>query len=167
MPPVMERSLAMSDSRVPAEALSPQHLASLVRQKRSLLEQLRTLCENQKQTIEADDAERLLRILTAKQKLLSGLERIEQELAPFRDQDPETRPWKSEQERQACRADVQASEKLWETILELESLCGKELEERRQALAKRLSAAQAQSNARQAYLNTAPSVTSQFDCRAE
>ena len=167
MPPLMERRLAMSDSRVSDERLSPQHLASLVRQKRSLLEQLQTLCENQKQTIEADDAERLLRILTAKQKLVSGLERIERELAPFRDQDPETRPWGSEQERQACRADVQASERLWEGILELEAWCGKELEERRQALAQRLTAAQAQTNARQAYLSTAPTMPAQFDCRAE
>ena len=167
MPRVMERRLVMSDARVPAQGLSPQHLASLVRQKRSLLEQLQTLCENQKETIQADDAERLLRILTAKQKLLSGLERIEQELTPFRDQDPETRPWRSEQEREACRADVQASERLWEGILELETWCGKELEERRQALAERLSAAQAQTNARQAYLSAAPSVPAQFDCRAE
>lgn len=160
---------AMESSRDvrPGDRLETCRLAVLVKRKRALLEQLQQLCHRQAETIDRADAERLLRILTAKHKLLSGLEHVERELDPYRQQDPQSRQWASEAERESCRSDARACESLWNEIIDLEERCGGELTRQRAAVAEQLAQVRGQSQAQSAYLNTPVPSACQFDCRAE
>ncbi len=160
---------AMESSRDvrPGDRLETRRLAALVKQKRALLEQLQQLCQRQAETIDRADAERLLRILTAKHKLLSSLQQVERELDPYRQQDPQSRQWPSEAEREACRSDAQVCESLWNEIIDLEERCGGELKRQREAVAEQLAQVRGQSHARSAYLNTPVPAPCQFDCQAE
>ncbi len=149
------------------QSMETCELASLVRRKRLVLEQLQAICERQRGLIESGETQRLLRVLTAKQKLLNGLQAIERLLDPYREQDPETRGWVSEEAREACRRDVAACTTIWAGLLELEQRCGAMLETRRGEVAAQLTQVQGAANVRSAYLNSHAPLPSQLDLQAE
>ncbi|MCA9644068.1 MAG: hypothetical protein KC492_25420, partial [Myxococcales bacterium] len=76
-----------------SEPLSTDRLAKLVCQKRQVLQQLRQVAVRQGELIGQEDVSTLLKLLATKQALLSGLQKLERALEPFRGQDPEDRPW--------------------------------------------------------------------------
>lgn len=100
--------------------LSTERLARLVAQKRQVLEQLRTVAARQGELLTAGDSGELLRLLSAKQQLMAGLQKVERMLAPFRDQDPARRDWPTPAARAACADDAQACARLLTEVLELE-----------------------------------------------
>ena len=53
-------------------------------------------------------------------KLLGQMQQLEQGLAPFRDEDPDQRPWPSPAAREKCRSDADRSEQLLAEIMQLE-----------------------------------------------
>src|SRR4051812_15511589 len=95
-------------------------LSERLEQKLELLSQLRDLGLHQAALIRAGDMTQLLKLLSAKQRLLAALQSLERALDPFRHEDPETRVWTS---AAACQRSAQIAaecEELLRTIVEEE-----------------------------------------------
>ncbi|MCA9239284.1 MAG: hypothetical protein KDA37_03755 [Planctomycetales bacterium] len=103
-----------------SEPLSTDRLAKLVCQKRQVLQQLRQVAVRQGELIGQEDVSTLLKLLATKQALLSGLQKLERALEPFRGQDPEDRPWPTPADRAACAADAADCARLLEEVIQLE-----------------------------------------------
>jgi hypothetical protein len=142
-------------------------LAKLIDRKLQVLNQLHQLSLRQVQFVEQGDVSSLIGLLAAKQRLLHPLQSIEDGLAPYRDQDPDGRAWRSPQHRQRTREVVDQCESVLRDIVRLETLCEQELVRRRDVTAAQLRGAQDAAQAVQAYATAAPSVTTQFDVSSE
>jgi hypothetical protein len=116
-------------------------LSDRIEQKLALLEQLRDLGRRQLALIEAGDLTRLLKLLSAKQRLLAALQSLERELDPFRSEDPEARVWTSPTHRQKCAQNAAACEELLRSIVEQERQSEAEMIVRRDEAAARLDGA--------------------------
>jgi flagellar biosynthesis/type III secretory pathway chaperone len=79
---------------------STETLKQLLEGKHECLQTLRALGVRQIEQIDAGDMSTLMRILSAKQSLLANLQQIEQDLQPYKAEQPETRVWKSPADRQ-------------------------------------------------------------------
>ena len=75
-------------------------LANLIDQKHSVLLQLHELSRRQLRLIDENNISDLLCLLSAKHSLLMQLQRVEDQLNPFRHQDPELRSWRDPADRQ-------------------------------------------------------------------
>ena len=78
-------------------------LAALVAAKLKILELLAQLARKQLALADRGESTDLLKLLAAKQTVLSQLQHIERRLDPFRSQDPEARVWRSPADRQRCQ----------------------------------------------------------------
>lgn len=112
---------------------STKHLAALIHQKHDLLTRIKGMVQRQGESIGERKIVELMPLLTAKQKLLDELHAIEAKLNPFRDQDPETREWESEQTRLECAELVETNRTMLKAILEEEQRCERALQEQRSA----------------------------------
>jgi flagellar biosynthesis/type III secretory pathway chaperone len=126
-------------------------LARLIDSKLRVLAQLREITLRQAPLIAADDARTLLRVFAAKQKLLEEIQRLDQELEPFRSQDPEERKWRTPELRAKCAAAAERCRQLVEEIKASELRDRSGLIERRDGIARRLEEAHAAAAAREAY----------------
>lgn len=131
--------------------LATDTLTALVRQKLDCLNQLWRLSGQQNELIEGGDISQLLKVLAAKQRLLNNLQVTEQQLNPFRDDDPEQRTWRSQEDRQHCAAMIEACEQLLAKVMQHEQQCEGQLRHRRDEAAQRLQGAHVASQARDAY----------------
>ena len=134
-----------------AVAKTTEQLAKLVSAKRQVLKIVVQLGVRQVEMIEAGQVEDLLKLLAAKQTVLSQLQALERELAPYRDDDPERRDWTSPAARAACQAEASEANALIARSLELEKRAETLMVSRRDAAEQTLSAFQAASDARVAY----------------
>ncbi|MGQ9575368.1 MAG: hypothetical protein ACUVUC_08620 [Thermoguttaceae bacterium] len=123
----------------------------LVRRKRRCLEHLAAMGEQQLQLVRRGSVTELLDLLAAKQQLLFQLERIERQLDPFRNQDPNQRLWRSADQRQQCAAAISDCEKLLARIIAQEKQSETELTRRRDQLAARLEQTWSAGEARALY----------------
>ena len=130
-------------------------LAELITRKRKILEQVNVLTQMQPETIEKGDTGRLLHVLAAKDRLLNDLQSVERELAPFRDQEPEDRVWRSVDDRMRCRAEAEQCEAILKEVMVTEQACERKLVDRRDRTATQLHAANDASRARTAYASDA------------
>ena len=130
-------------------------LAQLIAKKHDVLDQLRQLARRQAQLITEGEMVKLLAILASKQMLLSELQRIERALDPFREQDPDSRRWRSAEDRLRTRQLVERCQGLLDEIMLLEKQGETELLQRRDAAAQRLQGMHTASEARSAYLQPA------------
>ncbi len=137
-------------------ALETDVLAELIGEKRQSLSQWRDMGRRQLELIEAGDVAAVLDVLAAKQRLLAKVQRIEKQLDPFRDQDPESRQWRTPEDRRLCAEQVRQCEKLWREIVTQEKCSEGALIKRRDEAATRLQGAHHAAQARGAY--TAPPV---------
>ncbi len=126
-------------------------LAKLVDQKRRLLEQLLAVGRRQGELIGEGDIASLLKLLTAKQQLIAALRSVEQSLAPFHTEDPDTRQWPSPQHRTACAADSATCERLLAEVIALEKEQEGQMVRRRDGVAERLQKTQSAHAASAAY----------------
>jgi hypothetical protein len=126
-------------------------LSDRIEQKLSLLGQLRDLGRRQAALIEAGDLTQLLKLLSAKQRLLVALQSVERELDPFRDENPERRVWMSPAHRQRCAQNAAACEALLCSIVEQERQSEAQMKLRRDAAAARLDGAHSVAAAQRAY----------------
>ena len=140
-----------------------QQLAALISQKHECLCRLRDIGLRQYQLVEEEDVETLLRLLATKQRLIEGLQQIEKQLDPFRQDDPELRQWASPADRKACAEVASRCESLLEEIVSQERRSEAELKQRRDRVAKQLDSAQESSVARHAYTGQSHRVSSGFD----
>lgn len=126
-------------------------LADLIRAKRSCLVQVRDMGRKQFELIDDGEMTALLDLLAAKQRLINQLQRIENALAPFRQQDPHQRVWRSEPDRLRCAEDIEQCESLLHEIISQER-CGEGmLTRRRDEAAARLQGSHLASCAQGAY----------------
>jgi len=134
--------------------LSTDQLAQLIKDKHDCLTQLHKLVGEQAARIDAGDMTHLLKILAAKQQVLSALQNVERQLDPFRDQDPQKRRWRSAEDRQRCARLVQRCEVILSDIIRREKLGEAQLTKRRDETATLLQGMHHASRTRGAYRNS-------------
>lgn len=130
-------------------------LAELIRGRLACLTRLRDMGRKQIELVEGGQTTELLDLLAAKQRVFGDLQRIERQLAPFRDQDPDQRRWRTTDQRQECARQLDECDALLREIVTREKQSGRELTRRRDDLAAQLEGMRRAGRARGAY--TAPS----------
>ena len=128
-------------------------LAELISAKLKILQQVNVRTGRQPEIITGGDTGRLLHVLAAKERLLNDLRHLETRLEPYRDQDPDSRVWKSPEDRAQCRAESEQCAAILKEIMHIEKKCEEDLVKRRDLTAQRIHAAHDASRARTAYAN--------------
>lgn len=131
--------------------MDTNQLATLIKQKYEVLTQLRQLADRQTEIIATSDMTRLLALLATKQGLLQQMQRIETQIDPFREQDPESRLWPSNECRMQTRAAAERCEALLAEIMSREKQCEGDLIVRRDKIAERLQGMHNGTHAASAY----------------
>jgi hypothetical protein len=147
--------------------LETERLSDVISRKRACLVQLGDLGQRQADLIEGDDMTELLKVLAAKQHLIGSLQGIERELAPFRDQDPEERQWRTPEDRARCAHEANLCRQLLAEIVIQEKQSEGRLAERRNEAARRLRLAHAASQACGAYQSDTRTNTGMLDVMSE
>lgn len=126
-------------------------LATLLAQKYECLSGLHELGRRQAELIETGDIGQLLLLLAEKQRSIGRLQELEQQLNPFRGQEPESRVWRSADTRQQCAGLIERNETLLREILAQERGGEEHLRRRRDETAARLEVVHSAHHARGAY----------------
>jgi hypothetical protein len=134
-------------------ATSTDKLAELVGSKHDCLCALKELSRQQAELISGGDLGSLMKLLAAKQRYINELRQIDRLLEPFRQQDPEQRPWPSIELRQQCAQQAKRCETLLREIVAQEERCDAILRRRRDETAQQLQGMHQASQARAAYHN--------------
>lgn len=142
-------------------------LANLIDQKHAVLLQLRELSQRQLGMIDENNMSDLLNLLSAKHSLLSQLQRVEGQLDPFRQQDPEQRAWRSQADRQRCAATAAAARELLDEIMEMEKQGESQLRANRDRTAQRLERVHQAGEVRSAYLHSHQRTGRRLDLASE
>ena len=148
-------------------ALSTDLLSDLVQRKHRCLEHLLAMGQKQLELARGGSMTDLLDVLAAKQQVLLQLQRIERALEPFRTQDPESRPWRSPEDRRECADQVSACEALLVRIIGQEKESEGELTHRRDAAAAQLQQTRTAREARASYLARPRAATGQLDLTSD
>jgi hypothetical protein len=131
--------------------LSTTRLAELVAKRRRCLEQLRDLGRRQTDLIVAGNMTDLMRLFSAKQQLITALQAMEKQLAPFQDEDPDARQWSAPEARARCATDADACRQLIAEVMALEQAGEKQMIVRRDEAASQLRTVAAAGRVREAY----------------
>ena len=135
--------------------MESQRLAQVVQCKLQIMQLLRRLAAQQLEIITGGDMSNLLKLLSAKQTVMDQLAKLEQQLDPFRGQDPETRDWPSTSVREECQRNVETCNELLAEIMRLEKQVEMEMVRRRDATSDQLAGMHGASEARHAYVAAA------------
>jgi hypothetical protein len=130
---------------------STERLANLIRGKHQVLVQLRDVGQRQSNFIASGDSTSLLKLLTAKQHLISALQSVEHELVPYFAEDPESRQWRSPEDRALCARQAAECNSLLEEIVRLEKSGAEQMIARRNEVAEQLQRFHAAAHVRSAY----------------
>jgi len=144
-----------------------ERLASLIEAKHECLRQLRELGQKQLESIASADFSLLIKILAAKQRLLTDIQNIERQLDPFRNQPPENRDWSSTPKREHCASLAGQCESLLKAVVAQEKESERLLTKQRDEAAQQLQRANHASQARGAYAPTTDYLPSQIDLCSE
>ncbi|OHB77396.1 MAG: hypothetical protein A2W31_05945 [Planctomycetes bacterium RBG_16_64_10] len=147
--------------------LETDHLSDLIARKRACLAELRDLGRRQMALIETGSMTQLLKVLAAKQHLIGVLQGIEQALAPFRDQDPQQRRWRSPADRAQCAEQADLCGQLLREIVAQEKESEGRMLQRRDEAAARLRHVHAAAQARGAYQDGTAVRTGMLDLASE
>ncbi len=150
-----------------ATMLDTDRLAEVLRRKLECLLQLHELGQQQIALADGGDVNDLLRVLGAKQLLINQLHQLQRELEPYRDQDPERRVWRSDDDRRRCAQCNVQSEALFAEVLEQERRAEQVLQRRRDESLEQLREAYAGEHVRRAYTPDLPYGQSTFDLTSE
>ncbi len=144
-------------------------LVQLIDQKHEVLTQLLTLSQYQLRLAGHDDhINDLMRVLSAKQTLIDRLTRIDRTIDPFRQQDPESRVWRSSSERTQCSQTAQQCEVILDELKAIEQRSTEVVTSHRDEIAALLRQAHTSSDSVTAYNNLDTHNTScGFDLTAE
>jgi len=130
---------------------STTQLADLIRRKHDVLVQLCDVGRRQMGIVERGETTALLELLAAKQTMISLLQQVERELAPFHAEDPDARAWPSAEARERCAQEAARCNQLLAEIVELERDSADRLAIRRNDVAAQLRQVYAAGQARNAY----------------
>jgi hypothetical protein len=131
--------------------LSTKRLAELVSRKRDVLLQLFDIGQRQRRIVEEGDTTTLLQLLAAKQKLISALQELEREMAPFHAEDPDSRIWPTGEARACCAEQAAECNQLLEQVVALEKQSADRMTARKNEVAAQLRHVYAAGQARDAY----------------
>ena len=130
---------------------STTHLADLIRRKHDVLVQLCDVGHRQQEIVECGETTSLLELLAAKQTMISLLQQVERELAPFHAENPTERVWPTAAAREHCAEQSAQCNRLLAEIVELERESADRLAIRRNDVAAQLRQVYAAGQARSAY----------------
>jgi len=147
--------------------METDQLAALVERKLACLVALREMGGRQLDLVRAGNMAALLDVLAAKQRLIGQLQQIERAFDPFRHQDPESRLWRTPEDRRRCAAGLAECEALLAEIVEREKQGSRELAIRRDETAHQLQGAHLAAEARGAYAAALPRGSSRLDLMSE
>jgi hypothetical protein len=94
-----------------------EQLYELIERKLHLLREMQAMAIEQADLVTEHDMGGLMSVLSRKQSLMESLQTVQEELAIFKDDDPEARVWSSPQRRTACQSMVQESERLVKQLI--------------------------------------------------
>ncbi len=138
-------------------------LAELMLAKVQTLEQLCELSRQQAIITQSGDATILLSFLARKQPLMERLQEVQDWLAEYQEDDPESRVWRSSELRSACRSASERCQHLLAEIVLLEKQSLDEMSERRDALAAQLQDTGEARHAAEVYHSADALAESSFD----
>jgi hypothetical protein len=130
---------------------STEQLAALIAKKHEVLVQLRAVGARQTDLVASGEVAALLKLLAAKQHLITRLQDLERELKPFYVGDPDGRTWRSQEERARCAKQASECNILLEEIVQLEKLGAEKMNERKNEVAQQLKQVHAAAHVRNAY----------------
>jgi hypothetical protein len=126
-------------------------LADLIRRKHDVLAQLCEVGRRQKEIVDRGETAALLQLLSAKQNMITVMQQVERELAPFHSEDPNARVWPSAEARARCAEQAAECNRLLAEIVELERHSADRMTVRRNEVAAQLRQVYAAGQAREAY----------------
>lgn len=144
-----------------------RQLAELIHKKHEVMQRLYELSERQRKMVEAGDIVPLMRVLSIKQTLLRALQQLDRQLDPFREEDPEQRPWPSDEAREQTRQVAVSCESLRQRIIAMEKESEALLTQRRQATADQLEQLNAARQATSAYVQPPTPGLNQLDLSSD
>ncbi|MCP4590410.1 MAG: flagellar protein FlgN [bacterium] len=127
----------MSD--VPDGSFGDRRVMNLLERQFKLYDQLEQLADVQRDLIEQDDAQPLLRLLTQRQKLTTALTGLDAELAPYRARWSEVTEGLPPAERQALNEQIREAEARLRRILARDDADGRRLAARKMRAAENMS----------------------------
>jgi hypothetical protein len=130
---------------------STERLANLIRNKHQVLTQLRDVGQRQSKLVAIGDTTSLLKLLAAKQHLISALQAVEHELTPYFAEDPESRKWRTFEDRALCAQQAAECNSLLEEVVQLEKSGAEQMTARRNEVAEQLQRFHAAAHVRSAY----------------
>lgn len=131
--------------------LDTNKLADLIDKRHRCFTGLLELSTMQSELIAKGDMPALIRTFAAKNQWVVGLQTIERELAPYHNQNPETRQWVSSEAREQCARQAAECKVLLDQLMQLEMENEKKMTQRRDQVATRLQTAQSAGVASSAY----------------
>lgn len=147
--------------------MSTVTLKLLLERKHECLVTLHALGTRQLEQIDAGDMSMLMRILSAKQSMLTNLQAIEQALQPFKAEQPESRVWNSQSDRERCRELAAVSQALLAEIVVQEKEAETRLVLQRNDAEHNLRGMHIAAGAKQAYRQDMTFVTNSLDLSTE
>jgi hypothetical protein len=130
---------------------STEQLAGLIAKKHEVLVQLRAVGVRQSDLVASGEVAALLKLLAAKQHLITGLQELERELKPYYAGDPDQRVWRSPDERARCAKQASECNELLKEIVRLEKLGAEKMNERKNEVAQQLNQVHVAAHVRNAY----------------
>src|SRR5215213_3209602 len=130
---------------------STEQLAGLIAQKHDVLMQLRAIGVRQSALVTGGEIGALLKLLSAKQHLITRLQELELELKPYYAGDPDKRVWRTPDERARCAKQAGECNALLEEIVRFEKLGAEKMNERKNEVAQQLNQVHAAAHVRNAY----------------
>ncbi|MHC2067404.1 flagellar protein FlgN [Bremerella sp. T1] len=143
-------------------------LVQLIDQKHEVLTQLLTLSQYQLRLAGHDShIDDLMRVLAAKQTLIERLTRIDRTMDPFRQQNPESRVWRSASERTQCSQKAKQCEVLLTELKQLEHKSTEVVASHRDEISKLLRETHTSVDSASAYSEMNAPTSGGFDFTAE
>jgi flagellar biosynthesis/type III secretory pathway chaperone len=133
------------------ENRTTERLAELIRRKHQVLVQLRDVGHRQTSLIACGQTSSLLKLLAAKQHLISALQGLERELTPYHAEEPESRSWRSPEDRAQCARQAAECNVLLAEVVELEKSGADAMTARRNEVAEQLQQVHSAAHVRSAY----------------
>lgn len=143
-----QASYALDDS---AEFQYTDLLLGCMRQRCEILEALRTLAESQAMTAGQAEIDLMLGVLGRKQALFEELADVQRLLQPYMHDDPESRLWRTPQQRQQCRQLAELGQRILRETMHIEQQTLEDMTLRRDAVATQLQDGQDSILAQTAY----------------
>jgi hypothetical protein len=130
--------------------------AGLIDARLAVLVQLLALARRQAAVIGENDLTMLLTVLAGKQQLVTELQALDRQLAPYQRQQPQSRQWPSAAERTRCQQQAARCEAVLREILLIEKQAEDQMTQQRDAVAQRLATFAQSAQAARAYIPSAP-----------